>query len=92
MRALPSLLACPLSSTDAALAPADREDKRNQPERYEQAVSWMQTAFPDDWQERKPGPQAALDPDLCGKWKVRLAVLSPVSELHADSCAVADPV
>ncbi|KPV71875.1 uncharacterized protein RHOBADRAFT_56261 [Rhodotorula graminis WP1] len=62
-------------SNHLALMYPNREDKRKEPERYEQAVSWMQTAFPDDWQDRKPGPQAALDPDLCGKWKILCELL-----------------
>lgn len=48
----------------------------------------MQTAFPDDWENRKPGPQAALDPDLCGKWKVRL-LSSPL--LSSPSVPAAPP-
>ncbi|GAA5906753.1 hypothetical protein JCM8208_006377 [Rhodotorula glutinis] len=62
-------------SNHLALMYPNREEKRKEPERYEQAVSWMQTAFPDDWQNRKPGPQAALDPDLCGKWNILCELL-----------------
>ncbi|BGP43320.1 hypothetical protein JCM10450v2_007470 [Rhodotorula kratochvilovae] len=62
-------------SNHLALMYPNREDKRKDPERYEQACSWMQVAFPDDWRQRKPGPQAALDPDLCGKWKILCELL-----------------
>lgn len=36
----------------------------------------MQSAFPDDWQNRKLGAlQNDYDPELCGKWKILCELL-----------------
>ncbi|GAA5858616.1 hypothetical protein JCM8547_001393 [Rhodosporidiobolus lusitaniae] len=47
----------------------DKEDKEKNIEKYEQDLEWVRAAFPDDWQKRRPGATAFLDPNLCGKWK-----------------------
>ena len=49
----------------------DREDLTHNPEKYNQDREWMRAAFPDDHQLRNSYATAVLDPELCGKWKVR---------------------
>ncbi|GAA5973582.1 hypothetical protein JCM11641_007134 [Rhodosporidiobolus odoratus] len=53
----------------------DKEEKEKSPEKYNQDLEWARAAFPDDWQKRRPGVTAFLDPQLCGKWKILCELL-----------------
>ncbi|KAH8920948.1 hypothetical protein BT69DRAFT_371018 [Atractiella rhizophila] len=53
----------------------DREVLRNDPDMYAQTVEWVQTAFPDDHQERRYILRNQNDPKLCGKWQLLQAML-----------------
>ncbi|GAA5965708.1 hypothetical protein JCM3765_003226 [Sporobolomyces pararoseus] len=57
-------------SNHLALIYPDRSELNSNADKYEQDLVWAQAAFPDDYQKRKPGKTAFLDPQLCGKWNV----------------------
>ena len=70
----------------------------NNKEKYVQDQNWMRAAFPEDYLSRKSYATAVLDPELCGKWKVRIrrpihrdsnkiAQRSPLSRRSFESCS-----
>ncbi|GAA6005259.1 uncharacterized protein JCM10292_005359 [Rhodotorula paludigena] len=74
-------------SNHLSLIYPDKEDKTHNPTKYAQDLEWVRAAFPDDWQERKPGLALYLDPELCGKWKI-LCELLEVWHAHGDKVLI----
>jgi len=66
---------------------SDRSEQESSPEKYQQDLEWSKAAFPDDYQKRKPGRTAFADPQLCGKWKVRIDCFSQIIRIElSTSC------
>ncbi|KAM0786057.1 hypothetical protein ACM66B_006868 [Microbotryomycetes sp. NB124-2] len=63
-------------SNHLALIYPDPADKNNgNRTKYEQDRQWVQTCFPDDWEQRKSSGLNAFDTALCGKWHALVEML-----------------